>query len=69
MLEKVATGMLVLITAAVVSGVFMMPLLLIMEWIDLSLSGWWVFLIVFVIVLIQWGPITKLRDADRMMWT
>jgi len=69
MLEKVATGMLVLITAAVVSGVFMMPLLLIMEWIGLSLSGWWVFPIVFVIVLIQLGPITKLRDADRMMWT
>ena len=68
MWNKVATGVLTLITAAIVSGVFMLPLLLIMEWIGLSLSGWWVFLIVFVIVLIQWGPITKLRDADRMMW-
>lgn len=68
MFDKVATGVLTLITAAVVSGVFMMPLLLIMEWIGLSLSGWWVFLIVFVIVLIQWGPITKAKAEDRMMW-
>ena len=68
MIGKTASVVLTLITAAIVSGVFMFPLLLIMEWIGLSLSGWWVFLIVFVIVLIQWGPITKLRDADRMMW-
>lgn len=66
MIGKVASGVLTLITAAIVSGVFMLPLLLIMEWIGLYLSGWWVFLIVFVIVLIKLGLLT--RDADRMMW-
>jgi hypothetical protein len=66
MIGKVASGVLTLITAAIVSGVFMLPLLLIMEWIGLYFSGWWVFLIVFVIVLIELGPLT--RDEDRVMW-
>lgn len=65
MIGKVASGVLTLITAAIVSGVFMLPLLLIMEWIGLYFSGWWVFLIVFVIVLIQLGPLTK--DEDKVM--
>lgn len=66
MLGKVASGVLTMITAAIVSGVFMLPLLLIMEWIGLYFSGWWVFLIVFVIVLIELGPLT--RAEDRGMW-
>lgn len=66
MIGKVASGVLTLITAAIVSGVFMLPLLLIMEWIGLYFSGWWVFLIVFVIVLIELGPLT--RDEYRVMW-
>lgn len=66
MIGKVASGVLTLITAAIVSGVFMLPLLLIMEWIGLYFSGWWVFLIVFVIVLIELGQLT--RNEDRVMW-
>lgn len=66
MIGKVASGVLTLITAAIISGVFMLPLLLIMEWIGLYFSGWWVFLIVFVIVLIQLGLLT--RDENRVMW-
>lgn len=66
MIGKVASGVLTLITAAIVSGVFMLPLLLIMEWLGLYFSGWWVFLIVFVIVLIQLWPLT--REEDRVVW-
>lgn len=66
MIGKVASGVLTLITAAIVSGVFMLPLLLLMEWIGLYFSGWWVFLIVFVIVLIQLGLLT--RDENKVMW-
>lgn len=51
MLEKVATGMLVLITAALVSGVFMLPLLLGMEHLGLSLAPWLVYLLIFLAVI------------------
>lgn len=68
MINQLATWVLTLITVALVSGFFMMPLLLLMEWIGFSLSGWWVFLIVYVVVLIQWGPITKAKAEDRVMW-
>lgn len=51
MLKKIATGMLVLITAAMVSSVFMLPLLLGMEYLGLSLAPWLVFLLIFLAVI------------------
>ena len=66
MIGKVASRVLTLITATIVSGVFMLPLLLIMEWIGLYFSGWLVFPIVFVTVLIQLGLLT--RDENRVVW-
>lgn len=51
MLKKVATGMLVLITAAGISSVFMLPLLLGMEYLGISLVPWLVFLLIFLVVI------------------
>ena len=48
MLKKVSTWRLVLITAAMVSSVFMMPLLLGMEYLGLSPVPWLVFLLIFL---------------------
>lgn len=52
-MTKLAAWVLALITVALVNGVFMLPLLLIMS----------------MIVLIQWGRITKVKNEDGVMWT
>lgn len=66
MIGKIASGMLTLITALLISAVFMVPVLLIMEWIGTSLTAWAVYLIVFVIVIVEMKPLIK--TPMKEMW-
>lgn len=52
MMNPLVAWALALITVALVNSVFMLPLLLIMS----------------MIVLIQWGRITKAKNEDGVMW-
>lgn len=61
MLKKVVTWMLMLITAATVSGIFMLPLLLGMEYLGLSPAPWLVYLLIFLAV------IWVIQKLDRPM--
>ena len=65
MLKKVATRRLVLI-AAMVSGVFMMPLLLSMEYLGLPLAPWLVFLLIFLALI--WVTPKLDRPMDRVSY-